>query len=245
LVPSDFKKLNYILMKIKCIAIDDEQFALSLLEKYCLEVSCLDLVAIFSDPYEAINYLKSQTPDLIFLDIQMPGISGVKIAKDVQNKPMVIFTTAHSSYALEGFDLNVIDFLLKPFDFGRFMKAVEKVKEKFNLQNISKSLQTKNEYIIIKVEYKNVKILISDILYIEALDNYSKIFTIQKTHLTLQNLRKITSLLPENEFIRIHKSFIAAKSKISIYTREKVILGEKTLPVGRVYTENFLLRMSK
>lgn len=232
-------------MKIKCIAIDDEQFALSALEKHCHEVPYLDLVATFSDPYKAIDYLKSQVPDLIFLDIQMPDISGIQIAQDFQNNPMIIFTTAHSRYAVDGFNLNAIDYLLKPFDFERFLKAVEKAKKKINFQNLSKSLQEKNEFIIIKVEYKNVKIYISDIIYIEALDNYSKIFTIQKTHLTLQNLRKIISLLPENEFIRIHKSFIVPISKISKYTREKVILGEKILPVGRVFAENFLHRMSK
>jgi DNA-binding LytR/AlgR family response regulator len=230
-------------MKIKCIAIDDEQFALSILEKFCKETPDLDLAATFSDPYEAKIYLKSHTPDLIFLDIQMPDISGIQIAKEVQNKPIVIFTTAHSRYAVDGFNLNALDYLLKPFDFERFLKAVEKAKEKINFQNLSKSLE-KNEFIFIKIEYKSVKIYISDIIYIEALDNYSKIYTAQKTYLTHQNLRKITSHLPKVEFIRTHKSFIVSKSKISRYTREKVILGEKALPVGRVYAENFLLKMT-
>jgi DNA-binding LytR/AlgR family response regulator len=230
-------------MRIKCIAIDDEQFSLSALEKHCYEVPFLDLVATFSDPYKAINYLKIRTPDLIFLDIQMPDISGIQIAQCFQNRAMVIFTTAYSSYAMDGFNLNALDYLLKPFDFERFLKAVQKAKDKFDLQNLSRSLLEKNEFIIIKVEYKRVKIYISDIIYIEALNNYSKIFTFQKTYLTLQNLKTIYSLLPENEFLRIHKSFIVSTSKISNFTRDLVVVNEKTIPVGRVYAEKFLSRM--
>jgi len=231
-------------MKIECIAIDDEQFALDTLAKHCVDVPFLNLVATFSDPYEAICYLKSHNPDLIFLDIQMPDISGINIAKDLQNKPMVIFTTAHSRYALDGFNLNALDYLLKPFDFQRFFKAVEKAKERFEFQTLHKSLKENNEFIIIKVEYKNVKVFISDILYIEALDNYSKIYTYQKKILTLQNLRGLESILPENGFIRVHKSYIASISKISHFTREQVVIADKILPVGRTYSESFLHRMT-
>jgi two-component system, LytTR family, response regulator LytT len=231
-------------MTIKCIAIDDEQFALKALKNHCAMVPYLELCAAFSDPYQAIAFLRGNSPDLIFLDIQMPGISGIQIANTVLYKPGIIFTTAHSNYAVEGFSLNAIDYLLKPFDFQRFLKAVEKAKEKFELMKISKSLQKYNDFITVKIEYKNVKIYTSEILYIEALDNYSKIFTAKKSYLTLQGLGNIHSLLPTNEFVRIHKSFIIPLSKVSGYTSKNVVAGSKMLPVGRAYSKVFLSRIN-
>jgi DNA-binding LytR/AlgR family response regulator len=231
-------------MTIKCIAIDDEQFALNAIKKHCALVPYLELDATFCDPYEAIAFLRANSPDLIFLDIQMPGISGIQIAHSVQSRPGIIFTTAHSSYAVEGFSLNAIDYLLKPFDFKRFLKAVERAKEKFDLLNLSKSIQKPNDFITVKIEYKNVKIYIPEILYIEALDNYSKIYTAKKTYLTLQSLGNIHSLLPANEFVRIHKSFIIPLSKVTGYTGKTVVSGSKKLPVGRVYSKVFLNRIN-
>jgi DNA-binding LytR/AlgR family response regulator len=232
-------------MMINCIAIDDEQFALDTLAKHCEAVSYLNLAATFCDPIEAQNYLKTNSPDLIFLDIQMPHLSGIQIAKELNNDPIFIFTTAHSRYAVDGFNLNALDYLLKPFDFNRFLQSVEKAKELIYLQSLSKANLQNNDFITIKVEYKNVKVYLSDIVYIEALDNYSKIHTLQKKILTLQNLRALQALLPENKFIRIHKSYIVSKDKINHYTREKIRIDDKSLPVGRAYAEQFLFRMTK
>lgn len=231
-------------MKIKCIAIDDEQFALDALKGHCALVPYLDLVAVFSDPYDAFRYLQLNETDLLFLDIQMPDMSGIEILKNIPEKPSVIFTTAHTRYAVDGFNLNALDYLLKPFDFERFQAAVAKAKEKSEMQQLSMLLKKKEDFITVKVEYKNVRIFISDILYIEALDNYSKIFTSCKTILTLQNLRNIQTLLPVEEFLRIHKSFIVSKSKIAGYTREKIVIGSKQLTIGRAYSRNFLSQMS-
>jgi len=230
-------------MKIRCVAIDDEQFALSAIEKYCAKVPFIDLVAKFFDPFEAINYIKQNKPDLLFLDIQMPGLSGIQIARKINYHPLVIFTTAHSRFAVEGFELNALDYLLKPFDLERFYKAVEKAKERIESQRVYKATPKEDDFIIVKIEYKNVKIYVPDILYIEAMDNYTKIFTYQKMYLTLQKLSNFLLLLPEKEFIRVHKSFIISLSKISYFTREEVVIESKKIPVGRSYAEKFLTRI--
>lgn len=231
-------------MNIRCVIIDDEQFAIDSLIGYCREIAYIEIVATFTDPYKALSYLEHNTPDLIFLDIQMPEISGIQIAKSIKGKTMFIFTTAHCQYAINGFNLNAVDYLLKPFGFKRFNEAIEKVKVKSDAKEIDKSLKRESRYLTVKVEYMNVNIEISDILYIEAMDNYSRIFTSKKTITTLINLKKIISLLPDNEFIRTHKSYVISISKLSHYTKEYVVIAGKSLPIGRIYAKNliFLLK---
>ncbi len=225
-------------MNISCVIIDDEQFAIDSLVGYCCEIACIKILATFSDPYKALSYLEHNTPDLIFLDIQMPEISGVQIAKSIKDKTMFIFTTAHSEYAINGFNLNAVDYLLKPFGFKRFNEAIEKVKVKSEAKDIDKSLKGESRHLTVKVEYMNVNIEISDILYIEAMDNYSRIFTSKKTITTLINLKHIHNLLPDNEFVRIHKSYVISISKLSLFTKEYIVIAGKTLPIGRVYAKN-------
>jgi DNA-binding LytR/AlgR family response regulator len=231
-------------MNISCVIIDDEQFAIDSLIGYCREIAYIEIVATFIDPYKAISYLEHNTPDLIFLDIQMPEISGLQIAKSIKGKTMFIFTTAHSQYAINGFNLNAVDYLLKPFGFKRFNEAIEKVKEKSNTKDIGRSLKGESLYITVKVEYMNVNIEISDILYIEAMDNYSRVFTSKKIITTLINLKHIHDLLSDNEFVRIHKSYVVSISKLSLFTKEYLVIAGKTLPIGRVYAKNlfFLLK---
>jgi len=225
-------------MNIRCVIIDDEQFAIDSLIGYCREIAYIEIVATFIDPYRALNYLEYNTPDLIFLDIQMPEISGIQIAKSIQGKTMLIFTTAHSQYAVNGFNLNAVDYLLKPFGFKRFNDAIEKVKVKSNAKDIDKSLKEESRYLTVKVEYINVNIEISDILYIEAMDNYSRIFTSKKIITTLMNLKHIHCLLSDDEFIRIHKSYVISVSKLSLFTKEYLVIAGKTLPIGRIYAKN-------
>jgi DNA-binding LytR/AlgR family response regulator len=225
-------------MNIRCVVIDDEQFAIDSLIGYCREIAYIEIVATFSDPYKALSYLEHNTPDLIFLDIQMPEISGMQIAKSIKGKTMFIFTTAHSQYAINGFNLNAVDYLLKPFGFKRFYEAIEKVKEKYSAKDIGKSLKGGSQYLTVKVEYMNVNIEISDILYIEAMDNYSRIFTSKKIITTLMNLKHIQHLLSDNEFVRIHKSYVISISKLSLFTKEYIVIAGKTLPIGRVYAKN-------
>jgi DNA-binding LytR/AlgR family response regulator len=227
-------------MTIKCIAIDDESFALEAIKQHCSAIPYLDFRGMFSESMEAVNYLENNFVDLIFLDVQMPELSGIDLIKSLPSKPHVIFTTAFSKYALDGFDLNVVDFVLKPFDFTRFNAAVEKVKEKMNYLRIAETYTKDHEFITVRVEYKKVKIYLEDIYYIEALDNYSKIYTFSKYILTLQNLRNISTLLPEDEFIRVHKSFIVSRAKIDSYIHNKIKIKGKEIPIGRSFGKNFL-----
>ncbi|MFT3738746.1 MAG: LytTR family DNA-binding domain-containing protein [Breznakibacter sp.] len=227
-------------MKIKCVIIDDEQFAIDSLVGYCRDIVFLQVAATFTDPYKARSYLERNTPDLVFLDIQMPDISGLQIAKEIRDKTMFIFTTAHSQHAVSGFNLNAVDYLLKPFGFGRFHEAIEKVKEKHILKHDHRTKKQETSFLTVKVEYINVHVDVSDILFIEAMDNYSKIHTGKKTIITLMNLKNILNLLPDNQFIRIHKSFIISKSKLTLFTKEYVVIANKTIPVGRVFSKNLM-----
>lgn len=228
-------------VKMKCIIVDDEQFAIDSLLNYCRKVAYIEVVATFNDSYKAYSYLEFNTPDLIFLDIQMPDISGIQIAKFIKNRAMIIFTTAHVQYAINGFNLNAVDYLLKPLGFERFNEAVKKAKDKFNTKNINnRYIKGERLFLTVKVEYMNVYIEVSNILYIEAMDNYSRIFTTKKTITTLMSLKSILALLPGNEFIRVHKSFIISRSKLIYFTKEYVVIADKSIPVGRVYSKNLM-----
>lgn len=226
-------------IKIRAVAIDDEPPALEVLKTYAERVPFLQLEATYNNPiagYKAVEELK---PDLLFLDIQMPEISGINMAEQLSRGQMIVFTTAHSRYAVEGFNLNAVDYLLKPFDFNRFLQAVNRVQEQLLLRQSSQKNENQS-FILVKIDYQNVKIILNDILYIEGLDNYIKIYTTAKMYLTLMNLKGITSLLPSDEFIRIHKSFIIPLSKINHFTKEKVMVGKNSIPIGRSYANDFL-----
>lgn len=225
-------------MKIDCVIIDDEKFAIDSLVDYCYQTASVRVVETFTDPYKALQYLGSNTPDLVLLDIQMPGISGIQIAGAIKDRVHIVFTSAYSQYAINGFNLNAVDYLLKPISFERFTEAVAKVKTKYSAQNPTSLLKPESNYITVKVEYSNVLVEIDDVLYIEAMDNYCRIFTSKKTITTLLSLKKLVTLLRETEFIRIHKSFVVSRSKIARFTKDYVVVACKTLPIGRVYSQN-------
>lgn len=225
-------------MKINCVIIDDEKFAIDSLENYCDQTESIQVVESFTDPFEALHYLESNTPDLVFLDVRMPDVSGIQIAGNIKERILFVFTSAYSQYAINGFNLNAVDYLLKPISFKRFTEAVEKVKAKYLAQNPAIFLEPESNYITVKVEYSNVLVEIDDILYIEAMDNYCRIFTSKKTITTLLSLKKLIALLPETEFIRIHKSYVVSRSKITRFTKDHVMVAIKTLPIGRVYSKN-------
>jgi DNA-binding LytR/AlgR family response regulator len=231
-------------MKINCIAIDDEPPALKIIQEYCSRIPYLNLISCTTDPFEAIQKIKYDKPDLLFLDITMPGITGMDIAKSIQYTPLVIFSTAYSRYAVEGFDLDAVDFLLKPYSFERFEKAVLKARKKIEQNQVIKTL-TDDDYLIVKIDYQNVKILFADILYIEALDNYSKIYTKDKSYMTLMNLKAISLKMPEDKFVRVHKSFIVALSQIAHFTHESIMVGKYLVPIGRTYLQGFLIVAKK
>ena len=231
---------------MKCIAIDDEPLALKLLTRYCSQIPSIQLIGAYTDPMEGISYIRSMQPDLIFLDIQMPDISGVNIAQAIEKDILVIFTTAHREYAVDGFELDVVDYLLKPFSFERFQKAYAKAEERFFSslkKNNLEQIFDENKTISFKYNYQNIQLPLHSILFIEAFNNYIKIATPDKTYIPIMTMKTIQDLLPEKEFIRTHKSFIVAVSKIKSFDSEQVIIDSKKIPVGRSYRKSFLNQM--
>lgn len=220
---------------IKCIAIDDEPLALLVISQFCERKGNIELTT-YSEPKIGLEEIIRKKPDLVFLDIEMNSISGLDIAHILPHDTCFIFTTAHAQYALDGFDLNATDFLHKPFSYERFEKAIEKASR--YIENIPNRM---TETIIVKQEYNNISIAISDILYIEAMENYIKIFRINDNYiLTHTNLKNIQKMLPENKFIRIHRSYIIPIEKVEIFSKKEIKLSgkETSLPIGRQFSNN-------
>jgi DNA-binding LytR/AlgR family response regulator len=222
---------------ISCIAIDDEPLALEILKKYVQKIYFLELKGTFTNPDEAVQFIRQEKPELIFLDIQMPDISGIQLASQVQQyNPAIIFTTAYSEYAVEGFNVDAVDYLLKPIDYERFLKAVYKAKEYLEF---TQSRDISNTSIFVKSDYQQVKVKLSDIQFIEALDDFIKIYLPDKTLITLMTLKAIQQKLPEKEFIRVHRSYIVPLSKLEVVSRAKVRIGDKEVPIGASYSDAF------
>lgn len=228
---------------LHCIAIDDEPFALEILADDIQKISFLKLAATFPSPIDALEWLKTEVVDLIFLDIQMPTLTGTQFLRNLPHPPMVIFTTAYEHYALEGFDLNVVDYLLKPVPFERFVRAVQKAHELFLLRHKEATVPTPPErgFFFVFSEYKEIKLFYDDILYVEGLKDYVKIFTRQypKPVLTRLNLKSVESKLPPQEFCRVHNSFIVALDKITSFQKSKLQIDRQEIPVGNRYLAYF------
>ncbi len=229
---------------IKCIAIDDEPIALTIIDNFCKRASENISIELFSNPSEGIDYLKRNQTDILFLDININGISGLDIAKELPPHTILIFTTAHADYAIHGFDLCATDFLHKPFSFDRFKVAIEKAFNTLSQNSLSDSADKQS--ITVKVEYKNVTIDLGDITHIEAMDNYIKIHRRdEKTIISQISMKGIMEQLPTSEFIRIHRSHIVARKAIIGYTKSQVTLyNNTTLSVGRANSEQFIKIMS-
>jgi DNA-binding LytR/AlgR family response regulator len=231
---------------IRCIAIDDEKLALDLIEDDILKVPFLQLVKKCRSGIEAMDVLQSEKIDLLFLDIQMPDISGIQFLKSLLHKPLVIFTTAYEKYALEGFELDVVDYLLKPYSFERFLKAVNKAQdhlsilEKNQSQNVTEEISFSNQFIFVKSDYKLVKIEIAEIQYIESLKDYVKIVVGGKPIVTLSSMKAIEEKLTTPDFLRVHRSFMVNIRKIQYIHRNFVMVGDKEIPIGDNYKESFL-----
>jgi len=219
---------------MKCIAVDDEPLALQVITKYCEKISFLQLEKVFTNTDEAKEYLQHNAVDLIFLDIQMPDINGVQFYKNLTVKPQVIFTTAFKDYAVEGFNVDAIDYLLKPFEYDRFLKATYKAKEYLEFLS-SQELQLNSLYV--KVNYEMMKINLKDIELIEALDDYIKIYIKPTPVLTLMTLKSMLDKLPPKEFARIHRSYIVPLSKIEKFSKNKVTVAGKEVPIGSSYSD--------
>lgn len=223
--------------KIKCIIIEDEPLAVKVLSDYISQVSFLELQGTFKDAILAIDYLRDNVIDLIFLDIHLPKLKGMAFLKTLTQPIAVIITTAYHQYAVEGFDLNVTDYLLKPFDFERFLKAVTKVQTAENEKLKLIENQEVKDFIFINVQKKKVKILFSEILYIESQREYIKIITTKKEYISKMSTHEIEALLPPSLFLRIHRSFIISINKIESYTAEIIEVNGVSIPIGRGYRD--------
>ena len=223
---------------IRCIAIDDEPLALDIIQEFCSRIDFIDLQKVFTQTNEAKKYINKFPVDLLFLDIQMPNISGINFYKSLSQDTMVIFSTAFSEYAVEGFNLCAIDYLLKPFDFNRFLQATQKANEhyKFLHQSTTKNAQ----HIYVRSEYNLVKIAYNEILFIETLDDYLKIHLVNKKPvLTLMSIKTIIEKLPSSEFIRVHRSFIVSLKQIEFVRNKLISIGIKQIPIGGKHEEAF------
>lgn len=229
--------------KIRCLVIDDELPAREILKKHITEVEALELCGSCSNAVEAISFLKDNRIDLLFLDIEMPHLLGTDFIRTLKNPPKVIFTTAFRKYALEGFELDAVDYLLKPISFERFLKAVNKILQ-LNLESSDTTTpaayhaESAPPFLYFRANRKMVKVLFNDILYIEGLNDYIKIITSAKTIITKHLLSSLEEMLPQNEFVRIHKSFIVAIKKIESFNANSVEIGKKEIPIGRLFKFN-------
>ncbi len=228
---------------MKCIAIDDEPIALSIVASYCQQFGNITLTT-YTNPLAGIEAIKSEHPNMVFLDIEMNDYSGIELARQLPEGTLLIFTTAHARYALDGYEVNAVDFLHKPFSYERFEAALSRVKQILAIHAKAKEVESNltPHPITIKTGYQNVTIHPSDIVYIEAMDNYIKInTTTHKPLLTKMSIKCFMELLPSNNFIRTHRSFVVAKQAISSYTKQQVWVTSQgksnTLPVGRIYAE--------
>ena len=222
-------------MKIKCVIIDDEPLAIKVVENHLKEFQNFEIVSTFNNPLEAISLLEKGDIDVLFLDINMPKMNGLDFAKTLTTKTKVIITTAYREYAVESFDLNVLDYLVKPIPFNRFLKTVNKITQLIYLQKDNIEEDTNDSFIFLKVDKKLVKIKFEDILYIESLKDYIKVFTTIENYLVHKPLTSITEELPESNFIRIHRSFTIAIDKVKSIEGNLVEIGATRIPIGRKY----------
>lgn len=237
---------------MKCIIIDDEPLAVDVIESYLQKVGNMEIVAKCNNPLDAISLINKHQVDLVFLDIEMPNLTGIDLVRTIHSIPQFIFTTAYPQYALEGFNLNATDYLVKPIPFQRFLKAISRARDKYELEQKSINLssagpqnnQEKNDFIFVKSDYENIKLNVNDIKYIQGLKDYIKIYIkdSNKAILTLSNFKEIMDKLPQN-FIRIHRSFIVNISYIKALQKTKVVIDDKRIPIGETYKKEVLQRL--
>ena len=230
-------------MKIKCIAIDDEPLAVKKMAGYIQKIPFLELVAECRSAYEAMNILSKGNIQLMFIDINMPEISGMEFVKSLPNKPYIVFTTAYSEYAVEGFEVDAVDYLLKPITFSNFLKAANRVKNLIELTDSNKKevIRATADHLFVKSEYKLVRIELSDIKYIESQHEYIKIHLINsKPVMTKLSMKSIEEQLPSDRFMRVHRSYIVNLSKIQVIERNRIVFdGKVYIPVSEQYKEIF------
>ena len=220
-------------MNINCIVIDDEPLARKGLKEYIADTDFLNLVGEFDNPLKATDIISNGGVQLLFLDIQMPKITGLEFFKTLQNAPPVIFTTAYPQYALEGFEVNALDYLVKPISFERFLKASLKAKEYYEVRDKNTSEPSAVTYFFIKADNKLVKIAYDEVLFVEALQNYVTIYTADKKYMTYLTFKSVEDYLPADKFLKVHKSYIVAASKVDSIEGSDIRIGERHIPISR------------
>lgn len=237
---------------IRCLVVDDKPLALDILTDYIKKIDFLEFVASTTSALEALKIVEQEQIDLIFLDIQMPELTGIQVMKIIGDKCRVILTTAYTEYALEGYEHNVVDYLLKPIAFDRFYKAAQKARHQLEagLPTVAampsawsqeKTPEPSNRsFIFVKTEYKIVKVRLDDILYVEGLQNYVSIYTRHERILSLRNIKKMQEQLPVQQFVRVHKSYIISLDKIDSIERNRIFIGDAVIPVGDTFKESFM-----
>jgi DNA-binding LytR/AlgR family response regulator len=229
----------------KCIIIEDEPLAQNVLKKYIGEQPALELLAVCNDALEAQSILTQQNIHLIFLDINLPKLSGINFIKTLVHSPLIIFTTAYPEFAVEGFELNAIDYLLKPFSFERFLKAVNKAIEKLNAFNTQNNQENKDSFIFLKVDKKIHRVELESIHYIEAIGDYMKVVTDSGQLIVNETMKKLHEGLPVKSFIRVHKSFIISRNRIKFIEGNYIQLEDKSIPIGATYRNDVLSSIDK
>ncbi len=232
---------------MRCIVVDDEPPAREILRRYICDVPTLAFTAEFGNAIQAMTYLQQHSVDLIFLDIRMPQLKGTEFLQAIKNPPPVIFTTAFAEYAMEGFELDAVDYLLKPIQFNRFLKAVNKVSHSKHLDNVAQppaeEIKKQAAFVYFRSDRKMVKVMLDEICYIESMKDYVKIFTLREVIITKQSLNSVEAMLPAKQFIRVHRSYIASLSKIKSYTHELLQLDSQEIPIGKLYRNEVLKQL--
>jgi DNA-binding LytR/AlgR family response regulator len=229
---------------LNCIAIDDELAALEIIKEFCSKIRYVSLHGTFTNPFEAVPLINNNQIDLIFLDIVMPQISGLEFLKSLYNPPMIIFTTAFKEYAFDGYEYDAVDYLVKPLAFDRFSRSVNKA---FQLLKLKKPEETSIEespgllpgFLMVKVEYSTIRVNLNDILYIEGLKDYVKIYTEGKLIMTKTTMKNILEKLPSESFLRVHKSYIVSIDKIEMIENSRIVIGNQRIPIGESYRTSF------
>ena len=236
---------------INCIAIDDDLSALRIIREFCSRVQTVNLAGTFSNPFEAVPVLNNNQIDLIFLDIVMPQISGLEFLKTLYNPPLIIFTTAFREYAAEGFEQNAVDYLIKPIPYDRFCRSVNKafqflrIKKQIIVSGGENTAEIPYGFLMVKVEYSTIRINLSDILYIEGLKDYAKIYTEGKLILTKTTMKNILEKLPAGSFLRVHKSYIISIDKIDMIENSRIVIGNQRIPIGESFRSSFFERVNR
>lgn len=230
---------------IRCLVVDDEPPAREIISRYINNVDTLQLAGECANALEAFSVLQKHAVDLLFLDIRMPQLNGNDFLKTLKNPPKVIFTTAHHEYALEGYELDVVDYLMKPIPFDRFLKAVNKAYPSgASLMPAETNRSLNNDaFVYFRVDRKMVKVMLGDVLYIESMKDYIKIFTDEGTLITKQSISSLEEMLPENDFARVHRSYIVSLKKIKSFTSELMEVSNTTIPIGKLYRKEILKKL--